>query len=145
MFSLACNLFKNDVEFLPVEISSKNVRGNNVDFSPIEITSKKVPGKNMDISTSEITPKKGRGNDLDFSISKITSKKVRGNDVNFSISEITSKKYVKMTWKLVEIWSSTYQCNIDVESTWIRRGVPVGRPLLIYTCLKPRRYHNLYL
>ena len=31
-----------------------------------------------------------------------------------------------MTWKLVEIWSSTYRLNIHVESTWIRRGVPVG-------------------
>ena len=31
-----------------------------------------------------------------------------------------------MTWKFVEIWSSTYQRNIDVKSTWIRRGAPVG-------------------
>ena len=37
-----------------------------------------------------------------------------------------SKKYVKMTWKFVEIWSSTYRRNMDVESTSIRRGVPVG-------------------
>ena len=51
------------------------------------------------------------------------SKKVGGNDVDFSISEITSKKYVEMTWKFVEIWSSTYRRNIHVESTSIR--VPV--------------------
>ena len=33
MFSLACNLTKNDAEFLPIEISSKKVRVNNMDFS----------------------------------------------------------------------------------------------------------------
>ena len=38
--------------------------------------------------------------------------KVRGNDVGF-----------------VEIWSLTYRRNIDVELTWIRRGVPVGLDL----------------
>ena len=32
---------------------------------------------------------------------------------------------METTWKFVEIWSSTYRSNIDVESTWIRRGVPV--------------------
>ena len=31
-----------------------------------------------------------------------------------------------MTWKFVEIWSSTYRRNIDIESMPIRRGVPVG-------------------
>ena len=46
----------------------------------------------------------------------------------FSISKITSKKYVEMTWKFIEIWSSTHQCNIDIESTWIRRGVLDGLP-----------------
>ena len=91
------------------EITSKKVRGNNVDFSTIEITSKKVREKNADFSTS-----------------KITSKKLRGNDVDFSISEITSKKYVEMTWKFVEIWSLTYQRNINVKLTYIRRGVPAG-------------------
>ena len=80
----------------------------------------------MDFSTIEITSKKVRGNHADFSTSEITSKKVRGNHVDFSTSEITPKKYAEITWKLVEIWSSTYRRNIHVESTWIRRGVPVG-------------------
>ena len=84
--------------------------------------------------------KRVRENDVDFSISEITSKKVRGNDqrnyvkkstwkrrVYFSISEITSKKYVEMTRNFVRIWSSTYRCNIDVESTSILRGVPVRK------------------
>ena len=31
-----------------------------------------------------------------------------------------------MTWKFVEIWSSTNRLSIDGESTAIRRGVPVG-------------------
>ena len=80
----------------------------------------------MDFSTSEITPKKVRGSNIDFSTTEITLKKVSGNEVDFSISEITSKTYVKMTWKFVENWSWTYRLDIDIESTWIRRGVPVG-------------------
>ena len=64
---------------------------------------------------------KRRENDVDFSISEITSKKVRGNDVDFLISKTTSKKCVEMTWKFVEIWSSTYRSNIDIESTTIQR------------------------
>ena len=109
-----------------IEITLIKVRGNNVDFSTIEITSKKVRGNNADFSTIEITSKKVRGNHVDFSTSEITSKKVRGNHVDFSTIEITSKKYAEMTWKFVEIWSSTYRRNIHVESTWIRCGVPVG-------------------
>ena len=80
----------------------------------------------MDISTKEITSKKIRGNDVDFSTIEITSKEVRGNDVDFSIREIALKKYVETTWKFIEIWSLTYRRNIHVESTSIRRGVPVG-------------------
>ena len=80
----------------------------------------------MDFSTIEITSKKVRENHEDFFTTEITSKKVRGNDMDFSISEITSKKYVKTTWKFVKIWSSTYRRNDPVESTSIRRGVPIG-------------------
>ena len=94
---------------------------------------KKVCGKNADISTIEITSKKVRENNVNFSISEITYEKVRGNDVDFSISESTSKKYVEMTWKFVDIWSSTYRRNINVESTSIRRGMPVGLALLVAT------------
>ena len=64
---------------------------------------------------------------MDFSTSEIRSKKVRGNDVDLSISKVISKKHLEMTWKFVEIWSSTYRCDIDVESTWIQRGVSVGQ------------------
>ena len=67
----------------------------------------------------DVTP-----NDVDILTSEIAPIKVRGNNVNFSAIEITSKKYVEMTWKFVEVLSSTYQCNIHVESTSIRRGVP---------------------
>ena len=79
----------------------------------------------MDISTIEKASKKIRGNNLDFSTIEITSKKVRGNDMDFLISEIALKKYVEMTLKFVEIWSSSYRRNTDVESTWDRHGVPV--------------------
>ena len=79
----------------------------------------------------KITLKKVRGNNVDFSNIEITLKKVRGNNVDFSISEITWKKYVEMTWKFVGIWPSTYQHNIHVDSTWIRRGVPVWKYLSV--------------
>ena len=97
-----------------------------MDYLTIKITSKKVSKNTVDISAKEITWKKVRGNDVDFSTIEITSKKVRGNDVDFSISEKKTKKYVETTWKVVEIWSSTYRHNIHVESTSIRRGVSVG-------------------
>ena len=79
----------------------------------------------MHISTIDITSTKERENNVEFSTSKITPIKVRGNSVDFSTIEITSKKYAEMTWKSVEIWSSMYQRNIHIESTWIRRGLPV--------------------
>ena len=112
---ISLQLTKNDVKSLPNKITSKKESKNNVHISTIEITSKKVCG-----------------NHVDFSTIKITSKKVRGNHVDFSTIEITSKKYAEMTWKFVEIWSSTYRRNIHVELTWIRRGVPVGQSLI--TC-----------
>ena len=83
----------------------------------------------MRISNIEITLIKVRGNNVDFWTIEITSKKVRGNHVDFSTIEITSKRYVEMTWKFVEIWSSTYRHNIHVKWTWIRRGVRVGNML----------------
>ena len=82
MLSLACNLTKTEVEFLPIEISSKKVCANNADFLIKEITSKIA-----------------RGNNVDFLTIEITSKKELGNDMNSLISKITSKKYVEMTWK----------------------------------------------
>ena len=94
-------------------------------ISTRQITSKKVRGNNVDFWTSEIRSKRVRENNVDFSTIEITLKRVRGNDLDFSTIKITSKKYLKMTWKLVEISSSTYRRNIHVESTWILRGVPV--------------------
>ena len=81
---------------------------------------------NVDILPGLITPKKVCGNNVNFPTIEITLKIVRANDVDFLISDITSKKYVEMTWKFVEIWSSAYQRNIHLESTSIWRGVPVG-------------------
>ena len=98
----------------------------------MKTTSRKVSKNNVHISTRQITSKKVRGNIVDFWTREIT--RVRGNNVDFSASEITSKKYVEMTWKFVEIWSSTYQCNIHVESTRIRRCVPVGKMPSFFLC-----------
>ena len=119
MFSLTCILTNNDVEFLPIEISSKKVRANNVYFSTIKISLKKIHANNVNFFTIKIMSTKVSGNNVDFSNIEITSKKVRRNDVDFSISKITLKKYVEMTWKFVKIWSSSYRHNIDIESTSI--------------------------
>ena len=67
---------------------------------------------------------------MDFSTSEVTSKKVRGNDVDFSIREIASKKCVEMTWKFVEIWSSTYDVY-DVDSTCVPVGNQVAKGLML--------------
>ena len=58
MFSLACNLTKNNVEFLPVEISSKKVQANNVGFSIIKITWDKVGENSVNFLTRDITSEK---------------------------------------------------------------------------------------
>ena len=52
MFSLTCNLTKNDIELLPIDISSKKVSASIINFSTREITLKKVRGNNVDFSTS---------------------------------------------------------------------------------------------
>ena len=90
-----------------------------MDFSYLWNCTEKVRRNNVDYLTTEITFEI-LGNNKDFSTIEVTSKKVHGNNVDFSISEITSRKYVEITWSL------TYQCNFDVESTSIWRGVPVG-------------------
>ena len=78
-------------------------------------------------TTCQIASIKVGGDKIDFLTSEITSKKKKcGNDVDFLISELHRKKYVEMSWKFVEICSSTYRRNIGVESTRIQRGVPVG-------------------
>ena len=97
--------------FLTSEITPIKVRENNVDFSDIEITLKKV-----------------RENNVNFPTIEVTSKRVRGDDVDFLISEITSKKVVETTWKLVEIWSWTYQRNVDqFFSACFSSGLSVGK------------------
>ena len=54
------------------------------------------------------------------------SNKVPKDDVNFTLIEITSKEYVEITWKFVDIFSSYYPCNIDIEWRSIWRGVSIG-------------------
>ena len=70
----------------------RNYTERKFDFLPIETMWKKV-----------------RWNDMDFSPIKITSKKVCPNNVNFPLIEIA--------WKFVDIFLSTYQRKIDVDST----------------------------
>ena len=71
MFSLACNLTKDEVEFLPNEILSKKVRANTMDFSIIKLHRKKVSGNNVDFSTIEIAFEKVLGKTWILSMNKI--------------------------------------------------------------------------
>ena len=100
----------------------------------------------MHISTIEITLIKVRGNNVDLSTIEITSKKVRGNHVDFSTIEITSQKYAEMTWKFVEIWSSTYRRNIQrrihVDWTWCARWVSM---LKVHNCIDCLWKHYQFL
>ena len=104
----------------------------NVDLTTSEIMFKKGRENYVNFFTSEISPKKILGNNVDFLTIDITPRNVRGNDVDFSISKITSKKYVKMTWKFVDICSSMYQRNIHVQSTSISWGASVSLLLAKY-------------
>ena len=101
-----------------------------MDFWTSEITAIKVRGNNVDFSTIEITSKRVRVNNVDFSTSEITSKTVHGNDVDFSTIEITLKKYVEMTWKFVEIWSSMYRRNITSNRRGFDVMCPLGRSII---------------
>ena len=104
MFSLACSLTKNDVEFPPVEISSGGFfdhqnyikkSENNKDTSTSEITPKKVRENNVDCLTIKITLKKAREKDVGFWNINFTSKKIRGNDVEIRrnlVFEMEKKK-----------------------------------------------------
>ena len=103
-----------------------------MDLTTSEIMFKTRHENYVNFFTSEISPKKILGNNVDFLTIDITPRNVRGNDVDFSISKITSKKYVKMTWKFVDICSSMYQRNIHVQSTSISRGASVSLLLAKY-------------
>ena len=127
---LSKNVVRNKVDYLTTKLPRK-VSRNTVDILTKEITSIKVRGNKVDFCTIEITSKKVPGNDKDFSTIEIRPEKVCGNDMDVLISEITSKKYVETTWKFAEIWSSTYQRNIHVESMSNRHCVPVGKLLLL--------------
>ena len=133
MFSLACNLTKNNFEFLPVEILSKNVHASNVDFLTIKITWNKASENNMYFLTREITSKKVDGKNVDILTSEITLKKVRGNKCIFEPSKLYQKKFVKTTWtfrsaKLYRKSTRKWRENssklgfrrIEVISTWNR-------------------------
>ena len=58
MFSLACNLTKNDIELLPIDISLKKVSASNIDFSTREITLKKVYRNNVVFRPVKLRQKK---------------------------------------------------------------------------------------
>ena len=95
----------------------QKIHQNDVDLPSIE----KKQGNDVCILLIKVTPNKVRRNDVDFSLILITLKKVRRNDVDFLPMEVTSRKYVKMTWKFIDIFFSTHRHNIDFKLTSIRR------------------------
>ena len=81
-----------------MEITSKEVRGNNVDFSIIKLHRKKVVEATWIFRPAQLHGK-------------------TYVETTWIFRSVCGKKYVEMTLKFVEIWASTYRCNIDVEST----------------------------
>ena len=148
MFSLDCNLTKNDVKFLSVKISPKKIGVNNVGFSTIKITSKKVSRNNVDFSTREITSKKKHGNNVDFLTIELCLKKYVEKTLIFRLLNLRREKYVETTWifrsaklhrKSTWKWrgnSSKFDLRrIDVIPTSNRRGFDVVCPLgCLYCC-----------
>ena len=109
-------------------------------FRPAKLHQKKFEETTWIFRPLKRHQKKIRGNNLDFLTIEITSKKVRVNDVDFSISEITLKKYVEMTLKFVEIWSSSYRRNTDET----RPGIDMVYPLGYSSSTKIRRHQNVF-
>ena len=106
MFSLACNLTKNDLKFLPVEISSKKVRVNNVDFSTVKITLKKVSGKRWIFQSSKLHRKRYVEITWVFWPSKLSWK----NNVETTLIF----RSAKLHWR-----------RIDVALMWCSHWVPI--------------------
>ena len=131
MFSLACNLTKNDVEFLPVEISSKKVRVNNVDFSTVKITLKKVSGKRWIFQSSKLHRKRYVEVTWVFWPSKLSWK----NNVETTLIF----RSAKLHWKRMLKWRGNSSKFGLPSSTSNRRGSDVVFPLGSYcscTCKK---------
>ena len=74
---ISLRLTKNDVEFLPIKITSNKVN------------------RNVNISTREITSKKIRGNNVDFETIEITSKKYVVTTWIFRTAKLRPKKYLE--------------------------------------------------
>ena len=115
MFSLLCSLTKNDVEFLPVEISSEKVRVNNVNFLTIKITSKKVIGNNVDSLIIKLHRKKYVKKGGYFGQRNYFKKSTWKQSVFFD-----QQNYIeKCTWKQRGFFDHR---NYVEKSTWKWRG-----------------------
>ena len=126
MFSLACNLTKNDVKFFPVEISSKKgtckQRGLFDHQNYIEKSTWKQQAFFDQQNYTEKSTWKRRG----FFDNRNYFKKVRGNDADFLIT----KSHRKSTWKWHGNSPKFGLRRIDVISKWNRldlTGVFVGK------------------
>ena len=109
MFSLACNLTKNDVKFIPVEISSKKGTCEQRWFFDHQNYIEKSTWKQQA-----------------FFDQRNYTEKIRGNDADFSIT----KSHRKSTWRWHGNSSKFNLRRIDVISKWNRldlTGVSVGK------------------
>ena len=125
------------VTFWPINIMSKKVSQNNIDFWFIETASNKVHRNNV-----HFCPAKLRGIKYVKRMSIFCPSKLRQrNHVElksiFCPFKIRRRKHIETTsifrplklhkmLKFVNIFSSTYWCNIILELTPIRCGVSVG-------------------
>ena len=100
-------LHRNDADIWLINITSNRARRNDVDLLLIKITSKKASQKTL------------------FFVSRNYIKQSTSKQRHFLPIEIISRKYVKITWKFINIFFLTYRRNIDIESTSIRHGVSV--------------------
>ena len=88
-----------------------------VKFFPVEISSKKGTCKQRGLFDHQNYIEKSTWKQQAFFDQQNYTEKSTWKRRGFFDHEITSKKYVEMTWKFAEIWSSTYRCNIEVEPT----------------------------
>ena len=106
------NVRQNHVIFLIIKSTLVHI---NVVFLPIETTSKKVWQN-----------KKSTSQKRQFFSIVITLQKMLQNGVDFWPIGTTLKRYVKIRWKLVDIFSSTCRHNTNIELTLIRRAMFLG-------------------
>ena len=146
---ISLQLTKNDVEFLPIKITSKKVSKNNVHISTIEITLIKVRETTWIFRPSKLHRKKYVETTWIFRPAKLHRKKYVETTWIFRPSKLHREKYVETTWifrppklhrKSTRKWSGNSSKfglrRIDVISTsnwcWFDVKCPLGTRYRIF-------------